>query len=178
MRLSVTDLMGRPGGTRDLSTVLARESLDVPLGQWGPADEALSGPLEVVLRLEMLVEGLLARGTVSFRTSVPCARCLTEVVTDNAVTVAELFIDPDRLLDDDELEAGYELLPEGVIDIEALLRDAILSALPVRALCRGDCRGLCATCGADLNASECGHGLAVSPDPRWSVLQALRLPPA
>lgn len=177
MRIPVTDLFDCPGATRRFATVLVRREFDVPDGAWGPADEALVSPLDVNLTFEMLVEGLLARGTVSFRTSVPCGRCLTEVNNVNVVPVAELFADLRQLDEGEEPEAGYELHPEGVVDIEALLRDAVLSVLPVRMLCDDACQGLCPTCGADLNVSDCGHDRGGGPDPRWAALQGLRLPP-
>lgn len=58
------------------------------------------------------------------------------------------------------------------IDIEALVRDTILSAQPLNNICRPDCRGLCPKCGADLNQGECGCDRFV-PDPRFSALQQL-----
>ncbi len=178
MRISVADLVRSPGTTRRFAAVVVRRELDASDGEWGPADEALVSPLDVDLTLEMLVEGLFARGKVSFTTSLPCARCVSDVKTVNSVPVAELFADPRRLSEDEELEAGYELHPEGVIDIEALLRDAVLAVLPLRVLCDTACRGLCPACGADLNFDDCGHEPAHVPDPRWAALQDLRLPPA
>ncbi|MFN2557352.1 MAG: DUF177 domain-containing protein [Nitriliruptorales bacterium] len=158
--------------------VVARRELDAGDGAWGPADEALVSPLDIDLTLEMLVEGLLVRGTVSFTTSLECARCVSDVRTVNTVPVNELFADPRRLSEEEELEAGYELYPEGVIDIEALLRDAVLAVLPLRVLCDSACRGLCPACGADLNVDDCGHEAVQVPDPRWAALQSLHLPPS
>lgn len=177
MRIPVTDLIRSPGMTRRFAAAVARPELVVSDGAWGPADEALASPVDVDLTFEMLVEGLLARGTVSFTTSLPCARCISDVRTVNTVPVAEIFADPRRLAEGEELEAGYELHPEGFIDIEALLRDAVLGVLPVRVLCDVACRGLCPVCGADLKIDQCGHEPARAPDPRWAVLQGLRFPP-
>ncbi len=177
MRIPVTDLVRSPGMTRHFAVVVSRRELDAIDGAWGPADDALVSPLDVDLTLEMLVEGLLARGTVSFTTSLQCARCVSDVTTVNRVPIAELFADPRRIPEDEEVEAGYELRPEGVIDIEALLRDAVLAVLPLRVLCDDACRGLCPACGADLNVDDCGHEPDSVADPRWAVLQGLRLPP-
>ncbi len=177
MRIPVTDLVRSPGLTRRFAAIVVRRELDIADGAWGPADDALVSPLDVDLEFEMLVEGLFARGTVMFTTSMPCARCVNDVRTVHAVPVAELFADLRRVPEGGELEAGYELHPEGVIDLEALLRDAVLEVLPVRVLCDVACRGLCPVCGADLNVDDCGHGPARVPDPRWAALQGLRLPP-
>ncbi len=177
MRIPVTDLVRSPGLTRRFVAEVIRRELDVSEGAWGPADEALVSALDVDLEFEMLVEGLFACGTVTFTTSMPCARCINDVRTVHAVPVAELFADLRRVPERDELEPGYELHPEGFIDIEALLRDAVLEVLPLRVLCDDACRGLCPVCGADLNSDDCGHGPSPVPDPRWAALQGLRLPP-
>jgi uncharacterized protein len=58
------------------------------------------------------------------------------------------------------------------LDLRPLVRDALLLELPLAPLCRADCQGLCAQCGADLNAGPCD--CAPSRDPRWDVLDALR----
>jgi uncharacterized protein len=54
-----------------------------------------------------------------------------------------------------------------------MLRDAVTLALPLRPLCREDCKGLCARCGNDLNAGPCDCG-GDDIDPRWEALAALR----
>ncbi len=178
MRIDISDLIGRPGATRDVRSTLPRDDFEADPGAWGPADEALRTPVDLDLAFEMLVDGLLVRGTIAFGTSIPCGRCLADVVADHATDVSEMYLDPRRLEGDDEIEAGYELhAVEGEIDIEPLVRDTLLAALPVRVLCRADCAGLCPVCGTDLNADDCGHNVEPEPDPRWAVLQGLDLPP-
>jgi uncharacterized protein len=178
VRIDVSDMVGRPGTTRDVVETLPRADVGAPGAGWGPADEALRSPLGLRLVLEMLVDGLLVRGGLTFETAVPCARCLADVQAEHAVEVSEMYLDPDRLEEEDEVEAGYELhRVEGWIDLEALIRDAVLGVIPVRVLCRADCAGLCPTCGADLNTDPCGHTHEPEPDPRWAVLERLDLPP-
>lgn len=178
MRIDVSDMIGRPGATRDVRETLTRTELDSGTPSWGPADEALVSPVALDLLLEMLVDGLLVRGRLVFATAVPCARCLTEVQAENAVDVSEMFLDPAQVEDDDEVEPGYELdRAEGRVDLAPMVRDAVVTVLPVRVLCRPDCAGLCPICGADLNTDPCGHTHEPEPDPRWAVLQHLDLPP-
>ena len=174
MQLSVTDLIGRPGATRRVVTTVARVDIDEPGGTWGPGDDALEGDLDLDLALEMLLEGLLIRGAVRFVTVQPCARCLREVRDDRDVEVTELFAQPRR---DHQPEPGYEIDPGGTIELDTMLREAVVVSLPVRVLCREDCQGLCPVCGTDRNDDDCGHRPAADPDPRWAVLQALRVPP-
>jgi uncharacterized protein len=178
LHIDITDMIGRPGSTQDVDLTVPREEIGTPAGEWGPADEALTSPVVLTLVLEMLVDGLVARGRVAFRTAMPCARCLAEVRAEHAVDVSEVYLDPRRTEDDDEVELGYELrIMEGLVSLEALVRDAIIGVLPVRVLCREDCAGLCPACGIDRNTETCEHGDAGRIDPRWAALEKLDLPP-
>lgn len=179
VRIDVTALMDRPGATRTVARTVQRADMASEPGSWGPGDDVLVGPIDLHLTLEMLVDGLLVTGTVAFPTSVSCARCLTDVRHAEEAEVSELYEDPRRLDEDerDQLEAGYELRPEGTIDLEPLVRDAVLATVPMRTLCRQDCAGLCPVCGADRNEVDCGHHDEPDADPRWAPLASLDLPP-
>lgn len=180
MRIDVTELIDRPGATRTVARSVWRADMVTQEGAWGPGDEALVGPIDLHLELEMLVDGLLVTGTVAFPTELACARCLTDVRHAEVAQVSELYEDPRALEDEeerDQIEAGYELTAEGTIDLETLIRDAVLATVPMRTLCREDCAGLCAVCGADLNVQECGHRDEPIADPRWAKLASLDLPP-
>lgn len=177
MRVPVTDLVGKPGATRELNRTLTREDVSSEDDSLGPADEALKGPIELELHLDSVVEGILARGDIHFAVELPCARCLAPQMAEHSVSVAELFQDPRKRDPDDEDDPGYEIVDDHTaIDLSTLLRDAILMDLPVRVLCREDCQGLCPVCGADRNETDCGHRPEESPDPRWAALADLDLP--
>ena len=74
----------------------------------------------------------------------------------------------------DEDEETYPLSGEQ-LDLAPLVHDALLLELPIAPLCRDDCAGLCAACGADLNEEACGCD-QVAVDPRWEALEALATP--
>ena len=125
--------------------------------------------------IESVVDGLLVRGTVQAPARVACVRCLAERDDVISADVVELFGTPDGH-DDDTVEPGYEIVDDAV-DFDTLLRDALAAARPSHPLCRPDCAGLCATCGADLNIAPCdGHPEQV--DRRWSALAGLEFPDA
>ncbi len=85
------------------------------------------------------------RGTISAPWEAACSRCLVPVGGELAVRVGELY-------ERQPLEGETYLLGEDdVIDLEPLIRDALLLELPAVPLCRPDCKGLCATCGIDHN---------------------------
>lgn len=130
--------------------------------------------LDVDLRLEAVMEGVLVSGTVSGLAVGECARCLDEVRLPVEVPVAELFVYPERaeaaIEEGDEAE-DLRVLEDDLIDLEPVLRDEVVPALPFTPLCRPDCPGLCSECGARF-ADDPDHRHE-SFDPRWGPLQAL-----
>jgi len=70
-----------------------------------------------------------------------------------------------------ETEIGY-YRGEGLL-LEDVLKEQILLALPVKQVCRADCKGLCPLCGKNLNAESCDCEVSM-PDPRWSALEDIR----
>lgn len=108
-------------------------------------------PLDIALTLQSVSEGVWVSGTVAAHIEGQCARCLRELHNDITEPVSELVFYPERrkaLLDEGDEEADE--LPEIVgdhIDLEPIVRDAVVVHLPFRPLCRPDCLGLCSECG-------------------------------
>ncbi|MHB8263737.1 MAG: YceD family protein [Acidimicrobiales bacterium] len=98
----------------------------------------------------MVAEGatILADGVLSVRWQGTCRRCLAEVGGLLTVPVHEMY----RSQADDDL---IYPITGGSIDLEPLIRDALLTSLPLAPLCAEDCKGLCSGCGADLNQDSC-----------------------
>ena len=169
--LDTRELGRRPGAEQQLTLSapapadLGIEVLRVPEGR----------PVEFDLRLEAVVEGVLVTGTVSAELEGECARCLEAVRSEIDADLCELFVyeEPDapRGVQDDE-DDDTSRLQGDLLDLEPLLRDAVVLALPFQPLCRDDCPGLCAECGARL-ADDPGHAHAEPVDPRWAALQQL-----
>ncbi len=102
----------------------------------------------------------------------PCWRCLEEARVHLAVE-SEEFAAEGRPADapfDEDLDSAY--VEDLRLDLAGWTRDAIAEAVPAMILCREDCAGLCPTCGADLNAGDCGC-VTVATDPRWDALREL-----
>ncbi len=98
----------------------------------------------------------------------PCMRCLEAAQPAFEVDVREVS----QPGEDDELASDYVV--DGALDLRAWVRDALALALPASVLCRPDCAGLCAICGADLNTAGPDHQHEPEPDPRWAKLSELR----
>ena len=124
-------------------------------------------PVRGDLLLESVVEGILVSGPLKGRMTLSCARCLKPFERDFEVDVQDLFAAG--------AEAGadeYPLGPTGALDLEPMVRDAVLLAMPFSPLCRPDCLGLCERCGGDRNLGECTCPPEVA-DPRWAALDSL-----
>ena len=112
---------------------------------WGVESATVGPGLHADLLFENASGVLVVRGRVETVLGLTCHRCLTEwqAVLDLPVAEAMGF-------EDDE-DADVYRLDGDVADVEPVLRDVVLLEVPLNPLCREDCRGLCATCGADLN---------------------------
>ena len=133
-------------------------------------------PIELELRLESVVEGVLVTGSAHATATGACVRCLDPVSHQVDARYQELFAYADRAAhhrevgaDDDEAEQHH--LVDDLIDLEPLLRDAVVPSLPFQPVCREDCPGLCSECGAHLAEDPEHHHEVI--DPRWAALQTL-----
>jgi uncharacterized protein len=169
--LDTLELGRRPGSTRRVQRTVAspgdlgNEMIGIPAG----AD------VELDLQLSAVVEGVLVTGTVRARAVGECGRCLDEIVDDVDVSLQELFVYPGRseaAADSGDDEEDLPELDGDLADIEPVVRDAVVTALPFQPLCRDDCPGLCSLCGAHL-ADDPTHSHETL-DPRWAALGGLQ----
>jgi DUF177 domain-containing protein len=99
------------------------------------------------VRLESVMEGVLVSGTASAPITGQCARCLDPLVDRLEVGLTELFAYPDTATDDTTDPDEVSRVVDGLVDLEPVVRDAMLLALPRAPLCSEDCPGLCPDCG-------------------------------
>ncbi len=131
----------------------------------------VSSPIALELELQAVGDGVLATGLAGVQLRGECARCLSPIEASTEIDVQELFLFPG--VDPDDVEASR--VEAEMIDLEPVLRDAVVLDLPFIPLCRDDCEGLCQTCGANLN-DEPEHGHDEALDPRWAGLAAWAAP--
>lgn len=125
--------------------------------------------LELDLRLESVLEGVLVSGQARGPLAGQCVRCLDDLDAQIEVDLQELFVYPERAEQDDDDELRE--IEDERIDLEPALRDAVVLALPFQPVCRPDCPGLCPQCGQRL-ADDPQHGHEEQ-DPRWEALRVL-----
>ena len=121
--------------------------------------------------LDSVDGGIEVSADVSAPWSGECRRCLKPVRGRLQVHVRELYREHRHPSDKDD-EETYPLRGE-MLNLKPLVSDAILLDLPLAPLCSESCKGLCATCGADLNDGPCVCD-PVPTDPRWAALDALQ----
>jgi uncharacterized protein len=162
--LDTHDLGRRAGAMKVVQT-----SVGAPAGLGiGVIGVPAGSPVELDLRLESVVEGVLVTGTATVELRGECVRCLGEVSEELEVDVQELFVYPES----DATEEEASRLEGDLIDLEPLVRDGVVLDLPFQPLCRDDCQGLCVECGANLN-DDPEHTHAAPLDPRWESLRRL-----
>ncbi len=162
LRVSLSDLRG--GAVDTVGEVPA----DDP--QFATEDVHLAAPIKVHGRLSRAGDGQYYwQGRFETTLKAECRRCLVPVEVPLSETVGLVFATDPRATETE----GYILVPAKAqeIDLREALREEFMLALPHFVECRPDCKGLCATCGANLNEGPCG--CAKPEDPRWAALRGL-----
>ncbi|MDV3221511.1 YceD family protein [Intrasporangium sp.] len=170
--LDTRELGRRPGTMQELTRTVV---LPDDLGTEVIAIKA-GTPVEIAVRLESVVEGVLVTGSVSGTATGACVRCLDPVELEVDGRFQELFAYTDRaahhheVAGDSDEDDVYELVDD-LVDLEPVLRDAVVPTLPFQPVCRDDCPGLCSECGIHLAEDPDHHHEVI--DPRWSALSGL-----
>jgi uncharacterized protein len=160
------DLGRRPGSSRELV-----RTAPAPVGFGLPEVIAVPEGAQVALDLllESVVEGVLVTGTVTAPLAGECSRCLDPISDEITVELTELYAYPDSTTDETTEDDEVSRLVDDVVELEPVVRDAIVLALPQAPLCREDCRGLCPECGAKWADLKPDHRHETI-DPRWAAL--------
>ena len=164
---------------RDLALRAGRFDVEIPAGAIEYLDPKLHqiGPLRAAGKVE-LVTGALGeirvKGHLAVIMEADCDRCL-EAARFTLDSDFELYYRPvssgyqeETALDEGEAEMGF--YDGDGLELNDVLREYVLLALPMQRLCREDCKGICPECGQNRNLKECGCR-TVQIDDRWSALK-------
>jgi uncharacterized protein len=109
--------------------------------------------LDSLVRVSRTREGLLLQITAEAEIKTTCVRCLKEFYLPVHDMFEELYQFPSRYREETDL-----ILPDdGYIDLRPLFREYLILAMPIKGLCKLDCKGLCEICGVNLNETSCEH---------------------
>jgi uncharacterized protein len=174
----------------DRSWDLTREQLDEAVAG-DRAGYRARGPAHVDAHLDKIERRVRVEAKAKAPLNVPCRRCLTPVALDLPVDFELTLVPADEYEDESadpeddaphrrsggsfELgEAEEDTYSGKVVDLDPIVREQLLLALPGYPVCRDDCKGLCPVCGGNLNEKECGCDRHV-PDPRWAGLKGFKV---
>lgn len=135
------------------------------------------GDLALDVRCESAGEGIWVTGTVAFTVVGECARCLDPMTWPQEASFSEMFAYPPTDHRGARVDAGDDeedppiYVEDDLIDLEPIVRDAVVLALPMAPVCADDCAGLCPTCGVRLVVGHDHRHDTI--DPRWEALRAL-----
>ena len=128
--------------------------------------------------IRKISSGHVPRASIPYRQPVACTRCLKPLespVKEEATLLLEVGRGPEATgelqLEMEDLDTVN--LEDTTLDTRPILGEQVQLNIPMRALCREDCPGLCPVCGADLADGDCGC-VKETADPRWAALSSLR----
>ena len=136
-------------------------------------DANFDSPVEVKVRLEKLARQIIVRSEIATSASFSCDRCLAGFRQPIAANYAVAYVEDSSETGRFPPEEVRVIRPDAtVIDLSDDVREMVLLSVPLKLLCREECRGLCPRCGADLNAGECGCTKEIANRP-WQDLEKI-----
>ena len=161
MRLDLRPILHVPGASLPFGFSLDLSGLDF----YG--ERPFAEPVRVSGTVRNMADALLLEGTAETTLELLCDRCLKPFRQEMRVPVESLLAEE---LEDEESDEII-LLEDGTVDLDEVFTTAVVLAMDSKHVCSEDCKGLCATCGADLNEGPCG--CKPEPDPRFAALAQL-----
>ncbi len=170
MRIELENL---EGGKGDFAHVYRPEDLN-------PVDEriSLTAPANVSGKVRHSGHEVFVNGHVETRVQVECDRCLQQVeLPVNSDFSLEYITGSDyessEVAELTEAEMSVAVFDGRALDVDEIVKEQVVLAVPTRMLCREDCKGICPECGADRNTGECTCATN-DIDPRWAALKNLK----
>ena len=152
---------------------LSREAIDEVLLADPPTEFHAGGAAHIQGKATKFGRKVLIQAKFTVPLEGICKRCTKPLQLDEKVDFTREYV-PEPTGDLAPEDGSDEEVYEGKeIDLQPGLREQILLSIPPSPLCREDCKGLCPSCGKDLNEGDCGCDRTVR-DPRWAALKGLR----
>ena len=166
MLINLTDVLTSEGKTEEQQVLIEMTSFSNGLEQYPIVEKS-----PVDLKLSNMNRGKAkVEGKAKLVLRMNCDRCLKEV--DEVINLdffREVFA-PDEIAEGTDEKSDQTFMEGYQLNVEDLINDEILLNLPMKVLCREDCKGICRQCGKDLNEGDCGCDTFV-PDPRMAVIK-------
>ncbi len=174
MRINISEILANPSVIREFEVCPSFDELVLTHSSY-----PVSHKEPFTLKVSSSAGKLHIEGTTEIRLIIPCDRCLDEVETSFPIVI-DIEVIPDKASDgtsdvpedDDEIKDldEFSFLDGCILDVDKLVSDEIVVALPTKVLCKEDCKGLCTICGTNLNHSSCSCDRSVG-DPRMAAIR-------
>jgi uncharacterized protein len=145
----------------------------------GSLDDRVSlvEPAKVTGKVRLSGAEVFVNGHIDTRAQVECDRCLKKVELPVSADFALEYIpgseyESSQAAELTEDEMSVSVFDGEAIDVDEIVKEQVLLAVPTRMLCRDDCKGICPECGIDKNTGDCACGTN-EVDPRWAALKNL-----
>ncbi len=150
-------------GQQNIEVRLSQEELEID-------DPNFQSKIVVELSIDKEISGIHIKGRVHTKALFACDRCLSDydLKLDTDFEVMLSYLAQESAETDDSIIPINEKTME--VDISQQILDALLLAIPMKKICRKDCKGLCDVCGANLNLETCSCHIP-RPDSRWEPLK-------
>ena len=161
IRINVAEIKKRLVGSKTFAYELTPDELGIT-----DTDLKVTAPIQLEGVVENAGDVILLKADVKTEIERTCGRCLKVFTEPLAAQVVEKFYPAGA----ENIENDAFIYESDLLDITEPVRESLLLAVPLQALCREDCRGLCPVCGADRNEGDCGCD-TTSVDPRLAALK-------
>ena len=163
LRLDVSYLVkGSPGTYKEFDFNFAQLTLP---------EDLLLVDIQGLITVSVTEDGVVAEGKINALTELSCSRCLDSYWQPVNLGFTEIF--SSHPIENGEIDLGEQPLPaDGSINLTPIIRDYASLDIPISHVCKDGCKGLCPTCGVNLNQEDCGHKQEYF-DPRMEGLRAL-----
>ena len=162
MKVSVAQLLRDEGSSANYDLLE-----EFPPLQFDGDDLTFESPVHVTLRVSNTGKELLANGRVQTRVRAHCSRCLEEMGYPLDLEYEDEWVSAAKATDD-QLENAL-LFEKDQIELNERILEQIVLALPMKFICKPECKGLCSHCGTNLNQAKCSCG-EENIDPRLAEL--------
>ncbi len=166
MLINLTDVLTSEGKTEELQVPIEMTSFsngveEYPIVEKSPVQFRLSNMERGKARIE---------GSAKVVLKMNCDRCLKEVNEEISLDFFREVFAPDELAEGTDEKSDQTFMEGYQLNVEDLINNEILLSLPMKVLCRSDCKGICTMCGKNLNKGECGCDTFI-PDPRMAMIK-------
>lgn len=164
MTINISEILANPSVIGEYEVVPDFDMLELKQGNY-----PVSHKERFVLTVVKEQDEIHVSGETEISLRIPCDRCL-DVVEMTFPIRADFQWNPDKMTDDVGDAQDITFMDGCILDVDKLVADEIVVALPMKILCKEDCKGLCSICGTNLNHGTCNCDRQVG-DPRMAAIQ-------